>query len=130
VTDVTRGPADESEAGERTAHARTDRSGMLRSVAGDFRGGSLMAGVEGYRPAVTGSRAFTPSDAGVSASSVLGLRGLSPTLIATLRGLRCSGLGIRISSTPRSKLACTDSGLTPSGSVSDRAKLPNARSTR
>jgi len=56
--------------------------------------------------------------------------GESPTPIEILRGLRCSGFGMRISSTPRSKLAVTASASTPSGSVSEREKEPNARSTR
>jgi hypothetical protein len=36
--------------------------------------------------------------------------GLAPSVIWTWRGFLCSGLGIRISSTPRSKWACTASG--------------------
>ena len=50
--------------------------------------------------------------------------------IEILRGLRCSGFGIRTSSTPRSKLAVIASASTPSGRVSEREKEPNARSTR
>ena len=53
-----------------------------------------------------------------------------PTEMATFRGLRSSGLGIRTSSTPLSNDASTASGSTPSGSVSERLNVPNARSTR
>ena len=53
-----------------------------------------------------------------------------PRPIVTLRGLRCSGLGMRTSSTPRSNVAATASASTPSGSVSARENGPNARSTR
>ena len=56
--------------------------------------------------------------------------GALPTPIEILRGLRCSGFGIRTSSTPRSKLAATASASMPSGSVSERENEPNARSTR
>jgi HSP20 family protein len=53
-----------------------------------------------------------------------------PSEIWTLRGLCCSGFGIRTSSTPLSKLAWMPSASTPSGSVSDRENDPDARSTR
>ena len=56
--------------------------------------------------------------------------GRVPRPICTWRGFFCSGLGIRISSTPQSKWACTPSGSTPSGRVSEREKAPNARSRR
>src|SRR5207253_3851708 len=46
--------------------------------------------------------------------------GLSPTLMATRRGLRSSGLGTRTSRTPLVKLAWMLSGSIPSGSVSER----------
>ncbi len=55
---------------------------------------------------------------------------LPPTAISTRRGLRSSGFGIRTSRTPLSNVALTASGFTPSGSVSDRLKRPNERSTR
>jgi hypothetical protein len=54
----------------------------------------------------------------------------APAEICTRRGLRCSGLGMWTSSTPRSNFAEIPSGSTPSGSVSDRLKLPNERSMR
>ena len=47
-----------------------------------------------------------------------------------LRGLRSSGFGMRTSRTPSLKEAVTASGSTPFGSVREREKLPNARSTR
>jgi peptidoglycan/xylan/chitin deacetylase (PgdA/CDA1 family) len=50
--------------------------------------------------------------------------------ISIRRGLLSSGFGMRISSTPRSKLALTASASMPLGSVREREKLPNARSTR
>ena len=56
--------------------------------------------------------------------------GALPTPIEILRGLRSSGFGMETSSTPRSKLAVTASASMPSGSVSERLKEPNARSTR
>jgi len=56
--------------------------------------------------------------------------GWSVPEIEMRRGLRCSGFGMRISSTPLSKLAVTASGSMPCGSVRLREKLPNARSTR
>ena len=59
----------------------------------------------------------------VSASIVLGE-------IAILRGLRCSGFGIEISSTPFSKAATIASPLTPSGSVSGAARRSRTRARR
>ena len=53
-----------------------------------------------------------------------------PLAIEIRRGLRASGFGMRISSTPRSKLADTASASTPLGSVSERENAPNERSTR
>ncbi len=50
--------------------------------------------------------------------------------IAMRRGLRSSGFGMRTSSTPWLNDAAMASGSTPSGSVSERLKLPNARSMR
>jgi hypothetical protein len=67
------------------------------------------------------------SAAALSLPSIAGSE--PPTEIATLRGLRCSGLGIVTSSTPRSKLARTAAASTPSGRVSEREKPPEARSS-
>src|SRR4051795_1877175 len=53
-----------------------------------------------------------------------------PWAIEMRRGFRSSGLGMRISSTPRSNFAATASASTPLGSVSEREKAPNERSTR
>ena len=50
--------------------------------------------------------------------SKVGLPPLSPVPMETLRGLTCSGFGIRTESTPRSKSALTPSGSMPSGMVS------------
>ena len=69
------------------------------------------------------------ADASVSVPSIV-FGSPPPTVIATLRGLRSSGFGIRTSSTPLSKLALIASASTPSGSVSERRERAGARSTR
>jgi hypothetical protein len=53
-----------------------------------------------------------------------------PTLICTLRGLGCAGLGTLTSSTPFLNVAFTVSGSTPSGKPKERRKVPKLRSTR
>jgi len=65
---------------------------------------------------------------GASASIVFGAA--PPTPICTLRGCAWTGLGMRTSRTPLSNVALTASASMPSGSVSERANAPVARSRR
>ncbi len=92
---------------------RSMRGGDPNAASPPGRAGSQ--GREGLR--CRGYAAFASSSRG------------SP-LMAMRRGLRCSGLGIRTSSTPSVNCAAIASASTPLGSVSERLKAPNARSTR
>ena len=110
--------------------------GTLHCEAGDPNAASRRArlGPEDGEPAGHGGLAFAwisldPGFGAYEVSASASSSRCSPLMVMR-RGLRCSGLGIRTSSTPSVNCAAIASGSTPFGSVSERLKAPNARSTR